>query len=154
VKLDGLEAKAQSHGDVLVRHPSGNENEYLVLPRGQRGYTAFDVFAHFLASELLSLAINPLPDSRKELFVVEWLWQKMSCSGAHCFHRHGHVSVSRDEHDGSMPAAVVQLLLQLQSALIRELHVKDKARRRFKRLLVQKIMCRPERYKLKPGNAK
>src|SRR5262249_42871192 len=141
-------------GNIFVRHTGGDEKEDLALARGEGVHEQPDAIALFLLRVFLAFASERLPDRREQFAVVERFRQEMDCSGPHRLDGHGNISMPRDKYDGNRPAAVLQLLLEIQSALIRELDVKDQARGGFKVRVIEKLLGGSKRFQAKPGNAK
>ena len=125
--LNRFDADAQVIGDLFVQTSGDDALKHLGFTPGELGQQGFSAGALLRADERLACAFEHAFDQVQELCFLEGFLDEVHGAVFHGLHGHGHVAMTRDEHDGQGRLAFDQPSLELHAVHATHANVRNQA---------------------------
>ena len=160
VELDGLHADAQRLGDLARQLAGEHMFHHFAFSPGQRCQSRAEIAAgctcrrHFpLLTALLRVGVQRVGDGQHQALFLVRLLDEVDGAAFQRAHGERHVAVPGQEDDRDRVAALVQFILQVETAHARHADVEEQATGALRPIDVEKGLCRIERFNAHAGSA-
>jgi hypothetical protein len=114
-------------GALLVHHAGGDESHHLPFPGRQSVDKRLQIPDDLFVGAAFPVALQGGGDGVEEILIAERLGQELNIAALHRLHRHGNISIARDEDDWDLPVRRSQFALKIKAALPRQSDVEHQA---------------------------
>lgn len=140
--LHGDLAKLEFGCDLLTHQTARDESHDFALARGKQLEMRLQLGDHMLMLAPFLITLDRSCDGIQKILVAKRLGKEVDGTRFHGPHRHGNVTMPRDEHDGNPDVRLCQLGLEIETAQSWKANIEYQAVRYVRVLAVQELLCR------------